>query len=189
MSTNLLQAVWSHFPGGGAELPMLLAIAEASNEQGNCYLPLVKLARAARQSRANGHRAISRLRRERWIVTSRMLGKGGQLVYQLNLPKLARSVRPGVDLAHMEAQRNRATGATEAGLLERVSARPGAVSSCAQAADATKGDASRAMPGRERAFAGPEVGTDTQRVLRASRAPAERTPGMSRAKGEGHAGA
>jgi hypothetical protein len=37
MSERLLQRVWTNFPGGGSRLQVLQAIAEAANEQGNCY--------------------------------------------------------------------------------------------------------------------------------------------------------
>ena len=44
MSTELTNKVWANFPGGGSELAVLMGIAEACNSEGNCGLPLAKLA-------------------------------------------------------------------------------------------------------------------------------------------------
>ena len=120
MSAALLQLVWERYPQPGARLNVLQAIAEAANEQGNCYVTVTQIGAAARLSRSAAQRAVNQLRDERWIVTSRMLGQGARLVYQLNLPKLTRSCRDGVDPAAMQAQRLRTVGPTEAGLAERI---------------------------------------------------------------------
>ena len=93
MSEKLLRLVWTNFPAGGSRLQVLQAIAEAANEQGNCYPSLTRLALGARMSRSSTWRALRRLRRERWIVTDRVLGRGGVLILQINLPKLAKSGR------------------------------------------------------------------------------------------------
>lgn len=71
-----MQQVWTNFPDGDSRLQVLQAIAEAANEQGNCYPSLAQLAFAARMSRSSVWRALKRLRRERWIVTDRVLGRG-----------------------------------------------------------------------------------------------------------------
>jgi hypothetical protein len=93
MSEKLLRLVWTNFPGGGSRLLVLQAVAEAANDQGNCYPSLAQLALAARTSRSNVWRALKRLRQERWVVADRILGRNGVLVLQINLPKLARSTR------------------------------------------------------------------------------------------------
>lgn len=93
MSEKVMQLVWTHFPGGGSRLQVLQAVAEAANEQGNCYPSLAQLALAARMSRSSTWRALMCLRQERWIVTDRVLGRGGVLILQINLPKLSRSRR------------------------------------------------------------------------------------------------
>jgi CTP-dependent riboflavin kinase len=97
MSEKLLQLVWRNFPEGGSRLQVLQAVAEAANEQGNCYPSLAHLAVAARMSRSSAWRALKRLRRERWIVTDRILGRGGVLILQINVPKLGRSCREDED--------------------------------------------------------------------------------------------
>jgi hypothetical protein len=93
MSERLLRLVWTNFPGGGSRLQVLQAVAEAANEQGNCYPSLAQLSLAARMSRSNAWRALKRLRQDRWIVADRILGRRGVLVLQINLPKLDRSTR------------------------------------------------------------------------------------------------
>jgi hypothetical protein len=90
----LTNKVWANFPGGGSELAVLMGIAEACNSEGNCGLPLAKLAGFSRVSVSTVCLAVKALRRERWIVTDRILGPGGVLVMQINLPKLNRSTRP-----------------------------------------------------------------------------------------------
>jgi hypothetical protein len=93
MSEKLLQRVWTNFPGGGSRLQILLAVAEAANDQGNCYPSLAQLAAAARMSRSSAWRALRRLRQERWVVTDRILGRRGVLILQLDLSLLSRSAR------------------------------------------------------------------------------------------------
>ena len=78
------------------------ALAELANEQGSCHVQIVQLAINSRRSPSTVSAAIRTLRRERWIVTDRILGRGGVLIFQINLPRLARSRRPlvgSVDLA------------------------------------------------------------------------------------------
>lgn len=93
MSEKLTHQVWTNFPEGGSRLQVLQAIAEAANDQGNCYPALSQLAILARMSRSNVWRSLKRLRKDRWIVTDRVLGRGGVLIIQINLPKLGRSCR------------------------------------------------------------------------------------------------
>jgi hypothetical protein len=123
MSDKMLLTVWRNCPVGGSALLLLAALAEACNEQGNCYVKLADLAAAARISRKSATLATKLLRDERWIVSSRISGQGGKLVYQLNIPKLNRSQREGYNVVAMEAQRKRATGPVEAYLVERVKLR------------------------------------------------------------------
>ena len=77
-------------------MQVLQAVAEAANEQGNCYPSLAQFAAAARMSRSNAWRTLKHLRQERWIVTNRILGRGGVLILQINLQKLAGVYTPGV---------------------------------------------------------------------------------------------
>jgi hypothetical protein len=95
MSTDLINKVWANFPGGGSELAVLMAIAEACNSEGNCGVPLAKLAGFARVSTSTAFVAVKSLRAQRWIVTSR-IGRG-ILVMQLHTPKLRLSKRPDYD--------------------------------------------------------------------------------------------
>ena len=97
MSTELTNKVWVHFPGGCSKLAVLMGIAEACNSEGNCGLPLAKLAGFSRVSVSTAFVAVKALRLDRWIVTSRIQGQGGTLVMQINLPKLNRSTRPDYD--------------------------------------------------------------------------------------------
>lgn len=123
MSANLILAVWAHYPGGGAELNVLQSIAEASNEQGNCYLSVSELAAGARLSRSSALRAIRKLRSARYIVSSRILGRGGKQINQVNLPLLRRCERPGADAVTISASRE--LGTAEVALVERVALRVG----------------------------------------------------------------
>ena len=83
MSEKLTHQVWTNFPEGGSRLQVLQAIAEAANDQGNCYPALSQLAILARMSRSNVWRSLKRLRKDRWIVTDRVLGRGGVLIIQI----------------------------------------------------------------------------------------------------------
>lgn len=97
MSDKLLVQVWSNFPGNGADLRVFMAIAEAADDHGSVYCAMAPLAAAARITVATAQPAIQRLRRDRWIVASAILGRGRSLAYQINLAKLERSVRPDND--------------------------------------------------------------------------------------------
>lgn len=97
MSDRLVCQVWRSFPRGGSTLHVLQALAETCDEGGACWLPLRKLATLARLSPSTAFAAVKALRRERWIVTSRIMGQGGVLVYRLNLPLLMRSAREGIE--------------------------------------------------------------------------------------------
>jgi DNA-binding IclR family transcriptional regulator len=75
-------------------LNVLQAIAEAAFDQGNVYLPMARLASLSRLSVSTTFAAVKALRKDRWLVTDRKLGRGGALIYQLNLRLLERSIRP-----------------------------------------------------------------------------------------------
>lgn len=119
MSDVLVVEVWKQYPEGGPVLCVLQALAEASNDRGNCYLTMAQIAAMARVSLRSALRAIQHLRRDRWIVTSRMLGRGATLVYQINLPKLRRSSREGCAVGSSAQE----TGATGDDLAGRVALR------------------------------------------------------------------
>jgi hypothetical protein len=105
MSDKLICRVWRSFPKGGASLNVLMALAERCNEGGSCWLPLSRLAKLARLSPSTTFAAVNALRKDRWIVTSRMMGQGGMNVYQLNVPLLIRSAREGLGLEEDEVTR------------------------------------------------------------------------------------
>lgn len=93
MSDELVVKVWRHYPGKGSDLAIFQAIAEAANEQGTLHIAQAVLAAAARITVKSAYPAIQRLRRDRWIVASPILGRGRCLSYAINIPKLERSVR------------------------------------------------------------------------------------------------
>ena len=93
MSQELTQLVWSNFPGKGSELLVLMGIAEVCNSLGNCHPHIEQLATSTRLSSSTVFVAIKALRRGRWIVTDRVTGQGGTLIFQINTQKLARSRR------------------------------------------------------------------------------------------------
>jgi len=90
MSDKLICLVWGRFPGRSCELLVLLAIASACSDQGNCYIPVAVLAKSAGLSSSTAFAAIKGLRKERWIVTHRRLGRGGRLIFQMNISQLSR---------------------------------------------------------------------------------------------------
>jgi len=96
MSATLVCAVWDRFPGGGSELSVLQAIAFHANERGSCYVPIASLAKTARVSPSTVSRVLKALRRERWIATDRIMGQGGTLIFQINIPKVLGSERSGL---------------------------------------------------------------------------------------------
>ena len=93
MSNQLIYMAWTNFPGKGSKLNILMAIAEASNWRGSCHPHIAELAGISRLSKSTVFVAIKQLRRDRWIFTDRITGQGGHLIFQINLPKLQRSIR------------------------------------------------------------------------------------------------
>jgi hypothetical protein len=123
MSDRLLLMVRKQYPEGGVGLNLLEAIAEAANEDGNCYLTMGHLAALARITRGATLTNIAKLRDARWIVTDRIMGKGSKLIYQLNIAKLQRSSRPNVNPDTIRSQQDRQTGEAEAGVMRRTALR------------------------------------------------------------------
>lgn len=97
MGREFVISTWENFPGSGSKLTVLMAIAEAANQAGNTYLAMAEIAGAARVSKSAVEKAVRWLRAERWLVAAPIMGRGNLLAYQLNLPKLQRSVRPDCD--------------------------------------------------------------------------------------------
>jgi DNA-binding IscR family transcriptional regulator len=93
MSKQWMCDVWTNVPLTGTRRAALMAVAQAANEQGNCYLRMKELAPLAGVTRPHLQKCIRFLREERWLVSQRVLGQGGTLVYQLNLAKIKRSAR------------------------------------------------------------------------------------------------
>jgi hypothetical protein len=94
MSDSLIWLVWRNFPGKGGKLAVLTAIAESCNSHGNGHRHIAELAGISRLSKSTVFVAIKALRKDRWIFTDRVTGQGGFLIFQINLPKLNRNVRP-----------------------------------------------------------------------------------------------
>jgi hypothetical protein len=96
MSDGLIWLTWTNFPGKGSRLAVLTAIAEVCNPHGTGHRHIAELAGMSRLSPSTVFVAIKALRRDRWILTDRVTGQGGTLIFQINVPKLSRSVRPGL---------------------------------------------------------------------------------------------
>jgi hypothetical protein len=105
MSDKLILQVWKNFPVSGASLNVLQAIAEAASDQGSVYLSMAQLASLSRLSVSTTFAAVKALRKDRWIVTSRIMGHGGKLIYQLHLSKLESSIRPVLEENLIKSQR------------------------------------------------------------------------------------
>lgn len=93
MSDSLRCIVWRNFPGKGAKLSVLMAIAEVCNSFGSGHRHIAELAEISRLSPSTVFISIKALRKDRWIFTDRMTGQGGTLIFQINVPKLSRSTR------------------------------------------------------------------------------------------------
>jgi DNA-binding IclR family transcriptional regulator len=94
MSDKLILQVWKNFPVSGASLNVLQAIAEVASDQGSVCLSMAQLASLSRLSVSTIFAAVKALRKDRWVVTDRIMGRGGVLIYQINLRLLERSIRP-----------------------------------------------------------------------------------------------
>lgn len=93
MSDRLICQVWKAYPTGGAARVTFLALAELCDERGSCYAKISQIAEIACTSSSTTCVAIQSLRRSRWIVTDRILGQGGMLIFQLNIPKIERTLQ------------------------------------------------------------------------------------------------
>ena len=88
MSDRLLLNVWERYAGHNGTLLLLLAIAAAANEDGDCDASLADLAFAARTSRTTCLRSFKQLQEENWVTKRRTLGGGGKTILQMNSAKL-----------------------------------------------------------------------------------------------------
>ncbi len=91
MSDRLICHVWKSFPTGGPCRTVMMAIAESASEQGNSARHIRDLAAVCQLSQSTVFVALKALRKERWIITDRVLGQGGTLIFQINTSKLARN--------------------------------------------------------------------------------------------------
>jgi hypothetical protein len=69
-----------------------MAIAEASTPWGSCHPHIAELAGMSHLSPSTVFVAIKALRRRRWILTDRVTGQESFLIFQIDVPKLRRSI-------------------------------------------------------------------------------------------------
>ena len=75
MSVKILSRVWEEFPGDGSELLAMLALADWSDDNGQCFPSISSIARKIRLSRSQTQRIIHKLIDDGYVVvTANSLG-------------------------------------------------------------------------------------------------------------------
>lgn len=91
MSVKVMSMVWEDFPGGGADLLALLALADWSDDEGRCFPAMASIAAKVRLSRSQAQRVVHRLIEMGFVtVTGNETGgaPGSSRRYKINISKL-----------------------------------------------------------------------------------------------------
>lgn len=91
MSIRVMSLVWESYPGGGSDLLALLALADWSDDSGQCYPSMTSIARKIRLDKRQAQRVIHRLIDDGFLeVTGNLLGgaPGSSRQYRIVLERL-----------------------------------------------------------------------------------------------------
>lgn len=89
MAVRVLSQVWDGYPGGGAELLTLLALADWCDDFGRCYPSIRSIARKVRLSDKQARRIVHKLEDEGFVkVTGGATGGAMSRRYQIDLGRL-----------------------------------------------------------------------------------------------------
>lgn len=89
MAVRVLSQVWDGYPGGGAELLALLALADWCDDFGRCYPSIRSIARKVRLSEKQARRIVHKLAEEGFVkVTGGATGGAMSRRYQIDLGRL-----------------------------------------------------------------------------------------------------
>lgn len=95
MSVKVMARVWEYYPSGGTELLALLALADWSDDDGNCFPSMSSIAKKIRLSESQARRAVhSLINSDYLIVLANAMGgaPGSSRKYQVNLSLLTPSI-------------------------------------------------------------------------------------------------
>ncbi len=95
MSVKVMARVWEYFPSGGTELLALLALADWSDDEGNCFPAMSSIAKKIRLSESQARRAVhSLIDSDYLLVLANAMGgaPGSSRKYQVNLGRLTPSM-------------------------------------------------------------------------------------------------
>ena len=92
MSIRIMAQVWDKFPGSGADLLTMLALADWSDDTGKCYPSMASIARKVRLSECQARRVVHRLIGTDFLkVTANATGGAMSRRYQIVLASLTPS--------------------------------------------------------------------------------------------------
>src|SRR5690625_4948149 len=103
MSVRVMTMVWEcDALEDKAELLVMLALADWSDDKGRCYPGMNAIAKKSRMSRRNAQYVLQRLRDERGLVSwEENRGRNNTNIYRINLEALRRSASSkGATTAH-----------------------------------------------------------------------------------------
>lgn len=90
MSFRAMSAVWNGFPLGGSELLAILALADWSDDDGQCWPSIASIARKTRLSEKQARRVVHSIIESGYLtVTDNAQGGAMSRRYQINLKRLA----------------------------------------------------------------------------------------------------
>lgn len=119
MSVKVMARVWEYFPSGGTELLALLALADWSDDEGNCFPSMSSIAKKIRLSESQTRRAVhSLIDSDYLLVLANAMGgaPGSSRKYQVNLGRLTPSMddtpTPSMDATRRDSVDERGTAST-----------------------------------------------------------------------------
>lgn len=117
MSVKALSHVWEHSSQRGPRLLVLLAIADSANDDGFCWMALAKLAKKARQDRANTQRYVQEIAAAGEVVIYDRKADDGSI----NLSNIYKVVMPGTkaDLPDLKGKITRRGGSRKSTTTHR----------------------------------------------------------------------
>lgn len=120
MSVKVMARVWEYFPSGGTELLALLALADWSDDEGNCFPSMSSIAKKIRLSESQARRAVhSLIDSDYLLVLANAMGgaPGSSRKYQVNLGRLTPSMddtpTPSTDATRRASVDARGTASTD----------------------------------------------------------------------------
>lgn len=101
MAARLTAVVWDHYPEGGGEFLVALALADHGDPDGTNIFPSVAtLAKMARQSERATQYHIRKMQERGWLIKVKDAHRGKPTEYRIPVELIPKEIRGGVQILH-----------------------------------------------------------------------------------------